>query len=163
MEKNQNSRNGQKIPRTWKKVKSLLPADSHFQISAKVIFQISAFFMEFSASTARLLNSFSMFVMALCIHTNVPLLLYFSFNVYRPILCHIDKQFAFPVLYWGKQPAFDPIPRSISIPYLLSGGGLPWLGPSRYLPRLCTSGVTDNTAILHYSQASVLREVSGRC
>ena len=42
------------------KVKSLPPADSHFQIFAKVKFQILAFFLEFSASIARLLDSFSM-------------------------------------------------------------------------------------------------------
>ena len=42
------------------KVKRLAPADSHFQISAKVKFQIWAFFLEFSASPARLLDSFSM-------------------------------------------------------------------------------------------------------
>ena len=42
------------------KVKSLPPADSHFQISEKVKFQIYAFLLEFSASTARLLDGFSM-------------------------------------------------------------------------------------------------------
>ena len=39
------------------KVRSLPPADSHFQISLKVKFQIEAFFLQFSA---RLLDSFSM-------------------------------------------------------------------------------------------------------
>ena len=41
------------------KVKSLPPADSHFQIFAKVKFQIEACFLEISTSTARLLHSFS--------------------------------------------------------------------------------------------------------
>ena len=41
------------------KDKSLPLADIHFQISAKVKFQIQAFFPEFSASPARLLDSFS--------------------------------------------------------------------------------------------------------
>ena len=44
------------------KVKSLPPGDLPFQISAKLIFQIQAFFLEFSASTARLLDSFSISV-----------------------------------------------------------------------------------------------------
>ena len=44
------------------KVESLPPANSHFQISANVRFQIWAFFLEFSASTARLLDSFSVSV-----------------------------------------------------------------------------------------------------
>ena len=43
-----------------KKVESLPPADSHFQISAKVKFQFKAFFSDFSASTARLLETFFM-------------------------------------------------------------------------------------------------------
>ena len=47
------------------KVKSLPLADTHFQISAKVKFQIKAFFLEFSASTARLLDSFSMSELAI--------------------------------------------------------------------------------------------------
>ena len=42
------------------KVKSLPPADSPFQIYTKVKLQIEDFFQEFSASTARLQDSFSM-------------------------------------------------------------------------------------------------------
>ena len=42
------------------KEKSFPPADTHFQFSAKVKFQIWDLFREFSASTARLLDSFSM-------------------------------------------------------------------------------------------------------
>ena len=42
------------------KVKSLPLADTYFQFSAKVKLQIQAFLMEFSASIARLLDSFSM-------------------------------------------------------------------------------------------------------
>ena len=44
------------------KVESLPPADLHFQISAKVKFQIQAFFLDFSASPTRLLDTFSMSV-----------------------------------------------------------------------------------------------------
>ena len=42
------------------KVESLPPADLHFQISALVKFQIQAFILDFSASTASLLETFSM-------------------------------------------------------------------------------------------------------
>ena len=42
------------------KVESLPLEDLHFQISATVKFQISAIFLEFSASTARQLDTFSM-------------------------------------------------------------------------------------------------------
>ena len=41
------------------KAESLPPADLHFQISAKVKFQIQVFFLDFSASPARLLDTFS--------------------------------------------------------------------------------------------------------
>ena len=41
-------------------VESLPPTDLHFQISAQVKLQIQAFFLDFSASTARLLDTFSM-------------------------------------------------------------------------------------------------------
>ena len=43
-----------------KKEESLPPADLHFQISAWVKFQIHAFFLNFSASPARLLDTFFM-------------------------------------------------------------------------------------------------------
>ena len=42
------------------KVESLSPADLHFQIFAKVKFQIKAFLLDFYASAARLLDTFSM-------------------------------------------------------------------------------------------------------
>ena len=45
------------------KVKSFPPADSYFQISTKVKFRIEANFLEFSASTTRLLDSFSCLIL----------------------------------------------------------------------------------------------------
>ena len=50
------------FPADLEKVESLPPADLHFQLSAWVKFQIKAFFLDFSASTARLLDTFSMSV-----------------------------------------------------------------------------------------------------